>query len=161
MNLSNLLDAPRLFFVQDTCDLMKETNPISIALKISTPRKTRWNTYLGKHQEISHGMSFLGQVAHMLHCFIAFLFFTKGLWMNGQTEWVCFFFSYLSKLKKGLCIFACQRMHFNQTPVLYSYNPVPCLPQLMSGWIEHSVYNQSLAYIKNRALHGFWMKIDL
>ena len=31
---------------------MKETDPGSISEKISTPRKTRQNSYLGKHQEI-------------------------------------------------------------------------------------------------------------
>ena len=46
----------------ETCDWMKETDPISITLKVSTPRHTRLNTYLGKHLE---------QVANM---FIQFLY---------------------------------------------------------------------------------------
>jgi hypothetical protein len=40
-------------------DLMKET-------KISTPRKTRLNTHLGKHQDIFKGMQFLEHVHNVL-----------------------------------------------------------------------------------------------
>ena len=43
---------------------MKEKDLISIAIQISTRRKTRVNSHLRKHQEILHEMSFLEQVAH-------------------------------------------------------------------------------------------------
>ena len=46
---------------------MKETAPIEIASQISTPRETRPNTHLGKHQDIFNGMSFLGHVHHMCY----------------------------------------------------------------------------------------------
>jgi hypothetical protein len=66
--------------------LTNETNLISIALQINTPKK---NTYLEKHQEILNGVYILELVAHCLNDFWAA---PKVLQENGHSNCIAPFY---------------------------------------------------------------------